>query len=317
MQYTSKIALLAVALFGTSALALPYAGEVGYDVEAREVDNDDLSARDFFEMYLEARADPSLDARDLESLDFDAREYFNYLEAREAATTAIERPQTPLSPQPSHPETNEHSHSDHVTSHSETKDRSNVHLTPHQEAMRLAKSRAAKEFEDPKVYRTALADKDNKNHRFAVLKYLSKPKHLKKALADADSPYHKAAKRIVHKRKAKAYLEDKKNFRRALRHKRHRYHKDAVKLYFSRGDNFKTALSNKKSRFHKAAVREYLLDTKIRKTVLSDPTNPFYKQAEKLQKKIDKKHNRVKLSADSPPADSTNKTSTPVAAKKA
>ena len=83
MQYTSKIALLAVALFGTSALAVPI---VGVDVEAREI-NDDLSAREFYDMYLEARADPSLDARDLESLDFEAREYLDYLEARDAAQT--------------------------------------------------------------------------------------------------------------------------------------------------------------------------------------------------------------------------------------
>jgi hypothetical protein len=81
MQYTSKIALLAVALFGTSALAVPLAGEAGYDVEAREVDND-LEAREFYEMYLEARADPSLDARDLESMDLEAREYLEYLEER-------------------------------------------------------------------------------------------------------------------------------------------------------------------------------------------------------------------------------------------
>ena len=88
MQYTSKIALLAVALFGTSALAAPYAGETGFDIEAREVDND-LSAREFYELYLEVRADPSLDARDLESLDFEAREYLEYLEAREAATVCL------------------------------------------------------------------------------------------------------------------------------------------------------------------------------------------------------------------------------------
>ena len=88
MQYTSKIALLAIALFGTSALAVPLAGEAEYDVEAREVE-DDLSAREFYDLYLEARADPSLDARDLESLDFEAREYLEYLEAREAAAVCL------------------------------------------------------------------------------------------------------------------------------------------------------------------------------------------------------------------------------------
>ena len=39
-----------------------------------------------YDAYMEARSDPSLDARDLESLDLEAREYLEYLEAREAAT---------------------------------------------------------------------------------------------------------------------------------------------------------------------------------------------------------------------------------------
>ena len=83
MQYTSKleIALLVVVLFGTSALALP----LRYDVDAREVDNG-LGAREFFEMYLDVRSDPSFHTRDLESLDFEAREYLEYLEARDPPT---------------------------------------------------------------------------------------------------------------------------------------------------------------------------------------------------------------------------------------
>ena len=71
MQYFSKVALLVVALFGTSVLALPLAP--GYDLEAREFNND-LSSREFYGMYLEARDNPTLDARDLESLDLEARE---------------------------------------------------------------------------------------------------------------------------------------------------------------------------------------------------------------------------------------------------
>jgi hypothetical protein len=89
MQYTSKLAILAVALFSTSALAAPYADLSGeFDVEAREADND-LSAREFYDAYLEARADPELDARDLEAMDFEAREYLEYLEAREAASVCL------------------------------------------------------------------------------------------------------------------------------------------------------------------------------------------------------------------------------------
>jgi hypothetical protein len=89
MQYTFKIALLAVALFGTSACALPFSREAEY-LEAREVDNE-LSSRElggeFNEMYLDARAYPSLETRDVESLDFEAREYLEYLETRAAVTT--------------------------------------------------------------------------------------------------------------------------------------------------------------------------------------------------------------------------------------
>ena len=82
MQFTSKIALLTVALFGVSALALPFALDGEHDVEAREIDND-LLAREFHDMYLEARADPPLNARDFEALEFEARDHLDYLEARE------------------------------------------------------------------------------------------------------------------------------------------------------------------------------------------------------------------------------------------
>ena len=73
MQYFSKVALLAVAFFSISVLALPLALGSQYDLEAREFNND-LSSRGFYDMYLEARNDPTLDARDLESLDLEARD---------------------------------------------------------------------------------------------------------------------------------------------------------------------------------------------------------------------------------------------------
>jgi hypothetical protein len=322
MQYTSKIALLAVALFGTSALAAPFAAEAEfYDVEAREVDND-LSARELFELYLEARANPSLDARDLESLDLEAREYLEYLEARAAATTTTatttpeppQTPQTPLSPQSKEPQSKEHTLSSNGNpdpSRTESKQPSDLYVTPHQKSVRLAKQAAAKEFEDPKVYQAALADKTDPNHRYAVSRYLTKPDNMKTALANNDSPYHKAAKRILRQNKAKAYLEDKRNLKKALKSKHHKYHKDAVKMYFSHGDHFETALANKKSPFHKAAVKEYLLDTDTRKSVLADPSSPYYKQAKKLEKKISKHQSHVKVSSSSAPA---NSTSTPNAA---
>ena len=68
MQYTSKVALLAVALFGASAVAAPFGGDE-YDIEAREVDND-LAAREYYDLM-------------------DAREYQDYLEAREGAASAV------------------------------------------------------------------------------------------------------------------------------------------------------------------------------------------------------------------------------------
>lgn len=55
-----------------------------YDVKARKVDND-LAACEFYDVYLEARSNPSLDTRDLVAMDFEAREYLDYLEASEVA----------------------------------------------------------------------------------------------------------------------------------------------------------------------------------------------------------------------------------------
>ena len=89
MQYTSKLAILAAALLGASVAALPVAPRsLDYDIEAREVEPE-LSAREFYDMYLEARSDPTLDARSLDAMDLEAREYLEYLEAREAATVGL------------------------------------------------------------------------------------------------------------------------------------------------------------------------------------------------------------------------------------
>jgi len=310
MQYTSKLALLAVALFSTSALAAPYAGDVEYDIEAREVDND-LAAREFYDAYLEARSNPALDARDIEYMDFEAREYLEYLEAREVAAQAAEvhaaePPQTPVSGQtpPQTPQTpSSESHveaKEHASAGTESE---HLFLTKHQKHERRLRKLAAKKFEDPDVYHHALLDKEDRLHHFAVVKYLSKPEHLKKALANVDSPYHKAAKRVLHKHKAKIYLAEKANFKKALAHKHNKFHKDAVKRYLKHGDHFKTALSDEKAKFHKLAVHEYLLDKKTRKEVLADQTSPYYKAAVKLQKKITKRRlsESSGSSAGSPP----------------
>jgi len=267
MQYTSKIALLAVALFGTSALAAPFTGEAEYDVEARDVDND-LSTREFYEMYVEAR--------DLESMDLEAREY---LEARQATTVAT--PQTRLSPKSSNVETHQQTKA--------TTSKKQVFLTDHQKAMRRARMMAVEEFKnDPEYYRYALKDKKSKNHNFAVMEYLSTSKNLKKALRSKRSPYYGMAKRIDHQRKAQTYLADKKNFKKALKNKRNSYYKDAVKMYFTQGTNFEQALTHKNSRFHDAAVQQYLLYTKTRNLAIASKDHPFHDQAVALQKKINK-----------------------------
>ena len=88
MQFTTKFAFLAAAVFCATTFATPLAPrDVGYEIEAREVDND-LSAREFYDMHLEARADPELSAREIEAMDVEAREYLEYLEARDAAVSS-------------------------------------------------------------------------------------------------------------------------------------------------------------------------------------------------------------------------------------
>jgi len=300
MQYTSKIALLAIALFGTSALAAPFADEAEFEVEAREVD-DDLSAREFYDAYVEARADLSLDARDLESLDLEAREYLEYLEEREAATAAT-LPQTPLSAHSTSVEAHSPTHADATEKH--------VFLTKHQKSQRAAKKAAAKKFKNLQVYHNALMDEDSKLHHFAVLKYLSKTQNLKKALANKKSPYYKTAKRVLHRHRAKAYLAHKKNYKKALKHKSNKFHGDAVKMYLSEGKHFKNALTHKHSHFHAEAVHEYLLDSKTRQKVLADEHHPFYKQAVKLQKKINKLHKKHSKSSSTHTSTSTTATAT-------
>jgi len=296
MQYKSaKIALLAIALFGTSALAAPYAGDAEYDIEARDVDNE-LAAREFFEM--------------------------NDVEAREPESATVATPRTPQTPQtpetPQTPQTPLSAHSTNVESHEHGHEAAGakhekVFLTKHQKSMHRLKKLATKKFEDVDFYRHALKDKESKYHRFAVMKHLSKPKNLKKALANKKSPYHKAARRIVHARKAKIYLEDENNFVKALKHKRNKYHKDAVKKYFAHGTNYEQALMHKGSPFHKAAVHEYLLDKKNRKRAITNLEHPFHKQAVKMQKKINKhhrKHHKHTISSDSLTGNSTT-TATP------
>lgn len=92
MKYTSKVALLALALFGTFALAALYAPiNMESELQVHGID-DELFARESFDPYLGSRDDLFLDARDFEARDFEALdldEYLEYLEAREPATVCL------------------------------------------------------------------------------------------------------------------------------------------------------------------------------------------------------------------------------------
>ncbi|KAF8801865.1 hypothetical protein BYT27DRAFT_6778804 [Phlegmacium glaucopus] len=94
MQFTTKFAFLAAAV--TGALAVPLAPRnVEYEIDTREVA--DLSAREFYEMYLQTRADSALDARALGAMDLEAREY---LEKRPSTPLQLPLPPHPLMPLP-------------------------------------------------------------------------------------------------------------------------------------------------------------------------------------------------------------------------
>jgi hypothetical protein len=284
MQYTSKLAILAVAFFSTSALAAPYASFDGEsELEVREADND-LSAREFFDAYLEAREDPSLDARDLEALDLEAREYLEYLEMRAAATSAGDH-STPNSP--SHPGSTPQTPMS--ATHS---DEQHPHFALLKQDRDSASKAAAKKFKNLSFFNKALANKDSRYHRYAVATYLHDPANLKKALADTHSLYHKDAKRVEHRQKAKTYFAKSKNYKKALKFKHNKFHKDAVRKYLSDPDAFENALTHKRAHFHKEAVHKYLLDSRVRKAAIADKNNRFHKAAGKLQKKLDsrKKH---------------------------
>jgi len=310
MQYTAKVAILAVALFGTSALAAPIGSNAENNVEAREVDND-LSAREF---YLEARADPSVDARDLDSVDLEAREYLEHLEARDAAIAPASPPQKSIEtslvsynittiinkvyetvdieeiiPQPLQHEDPKHFH------------------TPHQLAVHAAGEAADLKFQVYEVYQQALKNKNDKLHKFAVVRHLlDDAAAYKKALANKKDQFHKAAMRIDHHSKALKYLDTPENLKKALNDKKDEYHKAAVKKYFSLGDNFKNALNNAYCRFHNAAVLEYLRLKEARQRVLKegDKKSEYYKIARKMQDKFDERRKlrrKHKLSAGGKP----------------
>jgi hypothetical protein len=298
MQYTSKLAMLAVALFSSSVVAFPLPMDT--ELEVREADIE-LSAREVFDAYLEARADPTLNARDLNTLELDTRAYLEYLEARQAATstppnstTHSDTPQTPQTPlsADSSSKPSEHGH----------------YLARVQTDRAAAKKAASEEFQDPTSYKKALADKGDKYHKFAVRKYLNDPSNMKEALADKSSPYHKDAVHIRRQQKATVYLSHEKNYMRALKSKHNKFHKEAVKQYLSADpERFERTLMDKHAKFHKEAMHMYLLDSNVRKEAIADERSPFHDAAVKMQKKIDhrKLHGKHSNGANNTPHTST------------
>ena len=94
MQLTANFVVLATALAysSSSVLALPVdssydARDVQYDLDAREAGPSDMleySARELYDMYLEARGyyNEGLDARDYHDIEMEAREYVESFDAR-------------------------------------------------------------------------------------------------------------------------------------------------------------------------------------------------------------------------------------------
>jgi len=296
--------MLAVALFSSSVVAFPLSMDA--ELEVREADIE-FSAREVFDAYLEARADPTLNPRDLNNLELDTRAYLEYLEARETATstansaTHSDTPQTPQTP---------------LAADSSSKSSEHGHYLARVQTDRAAAKKAAfAELQDPTSYTRALADKGDKYHKFAVRKYLNDPSNIKEALADTTSLFHKDAVRLRRQQKATVYLSHKKNYMRALKSKHNKFHNDAVKQYLSADpEHFERALMHKHAHFHKEAVHMYLLDSNVRKEAIADERSPFHKAAVKMQKKIDHKKGKHSTGAsDVTPSHTTSPSSAPSA----
>jgi hypothetical protein len=313
MQYKSKLALLAVALFSSSVVAFPVPMDT--ELEVREADNE-LSAREVFDAYLDARDDPTLNARDLKTLELDARAYLEYLEAREAATstehstahsaTHSDTPQTPQTPQT------------RLSADSSSKSSEPRHYLARVQTDRAAAQKAAsQELQDHTSYQRALTDKGDKYHKSAVRKYLHDPSNMKEALSDKKSPYHKDAVRARRQQKATAYLSQEKNYMKALKSKHNKFHKEAVERYLSADPaRFERALTDKHARFHKDALYMYLHDSNVRQEAIADEHSPFHSAAVKMQKKIDHKKLHGKHSkgaSDDTPSHTTATSSAPSA----
>jgi hypothetical protein len=268
MQYTSKFVFLAAIAFSTSALAATF---VPRDV----VVESDLTAREFYNMYLEARAHPSIDARSLDAMDMEAREYLEYLEGRES-TSASNKKLSYTSETISEKSTSEESSSSPSQNSSHTPVKPFCAYKLQGKKTWLATEKAAMKQKlktDHNLYDEALEDNHNKLHNLAVKIYLaSHTDALKKAAANKKNAYHHVAKELVKKEKAKIYLCEASNFMKALKHKHHKYHKVAVRQYLSIQKYFEEALADEMSIFHEQALQLKEEEEQLKHSLLKTPT---------------------------------------------
>ena len=312
MQFTTKFAFLAAAVAG--ALAAPLvARDIEYELDARDVE--DLSAREFYDMYLEVRADPTLDARTVEAMDLEAREYLAYLEAREAATVSLspwslttlqlsslrlqavaKKPLEAAAPAPATPtikaKPTATTPTDETAHHrSRVADSASTMAHPGSHILFKPSKAQKTELKDPKALEVALNDPKSKLHnaasyihrkKLAVQDLKQNPEHMQKALSDKTSRFHRLA--------VNTYFADKTKLAAALKDKKDPHHKDAerfehrqkAKTYFKTKGNFKKALSQKKNKFHKQAVRQYLNNTEHFKKAFTNKKSKLHKAAVRI-----------------------------------
>lgn len=307
MQFTTKFAFLAAAV--TGALAVPLAPRnVEYEIDTREVA--DLSAREFYEMYLQTRADSALDARALGAMDLEAREYLEYLEARDAAAAPEQKPLGNAPPPANTP--------DHTGAPAETNPKADaVHPAAGASEKGAAGPKPAHELLDP----THKLAKDPSHPDQFLFKptpkekaALATPEAIAAALADPKSPLHSAATYLHYKEEATTSLKESPElFKAALADKTNNLHRLALKMeftdkakltaaledktsplhkeakvfahhqeatkYFENPADYAKALSHKKNKYHKEAVRRYLNNREHFEEALHNKKSKYHKRA--------------------------------------
>lgn len=283
MQYTTKLALLAVAFGATTALAGPLtARSLDDQLKVPELDAD-LSSREFH--GLEARAYPQLDARSIGIVDWAHKHVLTKWAKHHQQEGDCE----------------------HVLFHLKaTKEQEKILRDPiafeqaladdenplHKVAEHILEvALAGAQFREfPPLLPLALFDKYHPLHSIAVQLELAKSAKFLEALINKSNPLHRAAKGLQNHLKVEVYLSDKKHYKDALHNKDDKHHEDAVLKYLSNEVHFDYALSHKHSEHHKIALRLYFSNPMNFIRVLSEKGSPFHKAA--VHFKHHKKHQR-------------------------